>query len=94
MGDAVEWDRQKAAQNIAKHGVPFDYAARVFLDPYRLDSEDQHRAYSEARRLTLGRIEWRVYAVAYTVRGQIIRLISARKANQREQRKYYEALPT
>lgn len=88
-----EWDRRKAAQNIAKHAVPFDYAARVFLDPYRLDSEDTRRTYGEERRLILGRIERRVYAVAYTMRGEVIRLISARKANQREQRKYHEALP-
>ncbi len=89
-----EWDEQKAAQNIAKHGVPFDYAARVFLDPHRLDTEDERRDYSEQRRLTLGTIEGRLYAVAYTMRGKIIRLISARKANEREQRKYHETLPT
>ena len=29
-----EWDEEKAAQNLAKHKVPFDFAARVFLDPY------------------------------------------------------------
>jgi len=89
-----EWDERKAAQNIAKHGVPFDYATRVFLDLYRLDSEDQRRDYSEERRLTLGTIEGRLYAVAYAARGKIVRLISARKANEREQRKYDETLPT
>jgi len=60
----------------------------------RLDSEDQRREYSEQRRIVLGKIEGRLYAVAYTMRDKIIRLISARKANQREQRKYDEALPT
>ena len=89
-----EWDKRKAAHNVTKHGVPFDYAARVFLDPYRLDSEDKRRDYTEERRLTLGKIEGRLYAVAYTVRGKIVRLISARKANEREQRKYHETLPT
>jgi uncharacterized protein len=88
-----EWDERKAAQNLAKHRVPFDYAVRVFLDPHRLDSEDKRRESGEERRLTLGRIEWRVYAVAYTKRRESIRLISARKANQREERKYHEALP-
>jgi uncharacterized DUF497 family protein len=87
-----EWDRPKAAQNIAKHGLPFEYAARVFLDPHRLDSEDTRYDYREERRLTVGSIEGRVYAVAYTMRGEIIRLISARKANHRERRKYREAL--
>ncbi len=89
-----EWDTGKAAQNGVKHGVSFEHAARVFLDRRRLDAEDQRRAYGEERRLTLGKIEGRLFAVAYTRRGEVIRLISARKANQREQRKYDEAIPT
>ena len=89
-----EWDDRKAAQNIAKHGVPFEYAVRVFLDPHRLESEDTRRDYSEERRLTLGKIEGRLFAVAYTTRGKVIRLISARKANEREQRQYDETLST
>lgn len=88
-----EWDTRKAAQNIDKHGVPFEYAARVFLDPNRVDSEDSRFDYSEQRRLALGSIEGRIFAVAYTPRGKRIRLISARKANPREQRQYYETLP-
>ncbi len=89
-----EWDERKAAQNAAKHGVPFEYAARVFLDPHRLDSEDTRHDYSEERRLTLGKIDERLFAVAYTPRGTVVRLISARKANELEQRKYDETLPT
>jgi uncharacterized DUF497 family protein len=87
-----EWDERKAAQNVVKHGVPFEYAVRVFLDPHRLDSEDTRRDYREERRLTLGRIERRLFAVAYTPRGNLIRMISARKANRRERRKYHETL--
>ena len=45
-----EWDAKKAAQNVVKHGVPFDYAARVFLDPHRLDSADTRRDYQEGER--------------------------------------------
>jgi hypothetical protein len=89
-----EWDERKARQNIAKHGVPFEYAARIFLDSHRLDAEDVRRDYGETRRSTLGKIEGRLYVVAYTLRGRIIRLISARKANGRERRKYVETLPT
>jgi uncharacterized DUF497 family protein len=87
-----EWDDRKAAQNIAKHGVPFAYAARVFLDPHRLDAEVARLDYGEERRLTLGKIEGRLYALAYTPRGMVIRMISARKANEREQRQYDETL--
>jgi uncharacterized DUF497 family protein len=39
-----EWDERKARQNIAKHGVPFAYAVRVFMDARRLDAEDPTRA--------------------------------------------------
>ena len=88
-----EWDERKAARNLAKHGVPFEYAARAFLDPRRLDVEDSRREYSEERRLALGEIEGRVFAVAYAPRGDVMRLISARKANEREQRNYRQALP-
>jgi hypothetical protein len=91
---AYEWDERKARQNIAKHGVPFEYAARVFLDSQRMDAEDARRDYGEERRFTLGKIEGRLYVVAYTARGKITRLISARKANVRERREYVEALPT
>lgn len=87
-----EWDDRKAAQNAAKHGVPFEYAVRALLDPHRLDSEDRRRDYSEERWITLGKIEGRLFAVAYTPRGKVIRVISARKANEREQRRYDETL--
>ena len=87
-----EWDTVKAGRNIAKHGAPFEYAARVFLDPDRLDREDDRQEYHEERRLTLGRIEGRIFAVAYAPRGALIRLISARKANELEQRQYHETL--
>ena len=87
-----EYDGHKAMQNAAKHGVPFEYAARVFLDPRRLEGKDIRRGYKEERRLTLGKIEGRLFAAAYTPRGKVIRLISARKANERERRRYDETL--
>lgn len=89
-----EWDDSKAALNAAKHGVPSEYAARVFVDPNRQDSEDNRHEYSEERRLTLGKIRGRLFVVAYTPRNGVIRLISARKANEREQRQYDEKLST
>jgi len=85
-----EWDPAKAELNIAKHGVAFDYATRVFDDPNRLDLKDRRRDYREERRIAFGKIGARVLAVAYTLRKDVIRLISARKANPREQRQYYD----
>lgn len=51
---------------MAKHGVPFEYAARVFLDTDRLDIEDTRGDYREERRITIGKIEGRLFVVAYT----------------------------
>ena len=89
-----EWDTKKATQNLAKHGVPFEYAARVFSDTHRLDSEDTRRDYREERRIAMREIQGPLFVVAYTPRGEMIRLISARKANEREQRQYHEKLST
>jgi hypothetical protein len=76
-----------------RNPVPFEYAARVFLDDARRDAADTRRDYGEQRRIALGEIEGRVFAVAYTFRGKVIRLISARKGNERERRRYHETLP-
>jgi uncharacterized protein len=84
-----EWDSEKAASNLQKHGVPFEYATRVFLDQRRQDGIDSRRPYGEQRRITIGSIEGRVYVVAYTRRRAAIRLISARKANARETQRYH-----
>jgi uncharacterized protein len=58
-----------------------------------VDREDARRDYGEKRWLTVGRIEARLFAVAHTPRGNVIRVISARRANERERRKYDETLP-
>jgi uncharacterized DUF497 family protein len=84
-----QWDTAKAASNLKKHGVSFEYATRVFLDRRRQDGVDTRRTYGEERRTTIGIIEGRVYVVAYTRRRAAIRLISARKANARETQKYH-----
>lgn len=85
-----EWDSGKAAQNIAKHGVTFVYATRVFLDSNRIDVEDRRRDYGEERRVVLGKIGERIFLVVYAPQKDMFRLISARKANPREQRQYYD----
>jgi uncharacterized DUF497 family protein len=89
-----EWDPAKNRSNFAKHGVLFEYAIRAFDDPNRIDSSDDRRDYTEDRRITLGNIGGRVFAVAYTLRKDALRLISARKANPREQRQYDKTVST
>lgn len=87
----VAWDNAKALSNESKHGVRFEFAAAVFNDPARIDWLDRRRDYGENRQSTLGQIDGRLYVVVYTIRGDFRRLITARKANQREQKKYDRA---
>lgn len=85
-----EWDDAKAAANLAKHGVPFAHATRVFDDPYRLEREGPSEDYGEPRYQALGMVEGRVLFVAFPYRGNTIRIISARRATRRERRQYHE----
>jgi len=80
-----EWDDDKAEANYAKHGIP-----RVFDDPFRFEIEDDRFYYGEERIITLGLIDGRVYVVIYTPRDDRCRIISARKANARESRRYHD----
>lgn len=83
-----EWDPAKDAANLAKHGVRFAQAARVFADPRRIERIDRRRDYGEVRRQTIGAVDDRVVFVAYTLRQGRIRLISARRAHDHEERAY------
>ena len=82
------WDAQKAAENLRKHGVGFPEAIRIFHDPHRIEREDTRMPYGETRMQVIGLVSVRVLVVIYTPRADRIRIISARKANQRERRAY------
>ena len=66
-----EWDDAKALANMAKHGVPFDYAAAVFLDPDGIDFDASRLQDGEARYKRVGRIGGRLFTVVYTERGDL-----------------------
>jgi len=85
---AFDWDDTKAASNLAKHGVPFEYAARVLLDEAVVDFDASREADGEARRKAVGQIEGRIFTVVYAQRGDAIRIISARRANAMERKVY------
>ena len=84
-----EWDVEKASRNERKHGVPFPFAAQVFLDENRLEWVDARRPYAEPRWITVGVVDGFEIVVAYTLRGETIRLISARKAVRHEREDYW-----
>ena len=86
-----EWDAAKNAANLAKHGIDFGDAARIFEGP-TLEREDDRADYGEARIAAVGIVEGRELFVVYTVRGRNRRFISARKANRHEREAYRKAL--
>jgi uncharacterized DUF497 family protein len=88
-----EWDPRKAQANAAKHGIAFDEAVTVFLDPNGLEGPDLQHSSAEARFRRLGQLAGgRLLMVAYTLRRQgdaeAIRLIRARQASRRERAAY------
>ncbi len=87
-----EWDDKKEKINIAKHGIDFSTAARVFKDNNRLELYDEAHSDTEDRYITIGLIDEVAYVVmvVYTEREEIIRLISARRATNRERKMYYD----
>jgi uncharacterized protein len=85
-----EWDAQKAASNLSKHGVSFEEASSVFHDRLHELYLDVAHAEEEVRFIIIGvSSSRRLLVVAFTQRGETIRVISARKAVARE-RKIYE----
>ena len=89
MGLRFEWDRRKAARNLAKHDLSFDEASTVFADRLSLTIPDPDHSEGEFRFLSLGRSESdRLLIVSYTERGPRIRIISAREATPTERRDY------
>lgn len=91
MDIEFEWDENKNRLNQQKHGICFEDALYVFADLSRWDAQDARKDYGEERRITIGLMDVRVCVVSYTVRGEVVRLISARRANEREQKKYRAA---
>jgi uncharacterized DUF497 family protein len=86
----VEWDEAKARSNFEKHGVSFERA--LDLDWSRsLAIQDERRDYGEDRFIAYAPIGDRLYALVYALRSGTRRVISLRKANAREVRKYEEA---
>jgi hypothetical protein len=91
LGFVYEFDPQKAAANLDKHGVSFEEAITVFDDPLASTLPDDQHSEDEARFITLGMSSnSRVLFVVYTERGSRIRLIGARLATARERREYEE----
>ena len=87
-----EWDEAKRKINIAKHGIDFLDVPEMF-DSLMLLGPDTRKDYGEARKIGFGIIQGRLMATVFTERQpNVIRIISARKANQREETYYQETI--
>ena len=87
---AFQWDDLKAAQNYAKHGVAFDAAKVIFKNPFAVEYIDDREDYGEERLIIIGMIDDRLLVVVFTMRGEAIRIISARAAEPFERKQYHE----
>jgi len=88
-GDTFEWDDDKAATNLQRHGVAFDQAVRAIKDPFAIEGFDDREDYGEERVNLVGMCGDTLLHVTYTERGDRIRIISARWAERHEQDQYY-----
>ena len=84
----VEFDASKDLKNQEKHGVSLAFGAEVLADANRLEILDVRVEYSEERFIAYGMVEGRVWVCVFTRRANVYRLISVRKANERETRRY------
>ena len=88
----IEWDANKNRENIRKHGIDFNDVEDIFNHPM-LTAPDDREDYGEERWIGIGWIQGLVGVVVYTERiGDVIRIISARKATKHEVRRYEQAV--
>ena len=86
-----EWDYNKAKENEAKHGISFEIAEHVFSSNM-IAKEDTRQDYQEKRYTAFSLYFGRCINIIYTLRGNKIRIISMRKANEHETKRYQEAV--
>jgi uncharacterized protein len=84
-----EWDDTKAESNALKHDITFEEAVSIFADPNLLFTEDDKHSYGEEREWAIGEAEdGSIIVVVFTMRGECVRIISARNTTKREWQQY------
>ena len=89
-----DWHPAKCTKNIAERGIDFADVLAAFVDPDRKVAEDTRKDYGEIRINMLASLDGRIFHITYTERGGLTWIISARKANKREQRRYEQGQGT
>jgi uncharacterized DUF497 family protein len=88
-----DWDDAKSARCLQERGFSFADVIPAFTDPDRRAEVDERQHYGETRHTLYGRVEGRLFVIVYTMRGGVHRIISARKANKRETKRYGKGTP-
>ncbi len=86
----IEYDNRKRQATFEERGLDFEDAPVVFSSPRRITWGDTRQDYGERREITMGELAGRLVIIVHTKRGSSIRIISMRKANEREQRWFKE----
>jgi uncharacterized DUF497 family protein len=79
----IEFDNAKSDKNIRERAISFELAAKFNLQTAKI-WQDTRKDYGEERFIALGYIEKRLFSMVFTVRGDVLRIISLRKANNKE----------
>lgn len=87
----ITWTETKRKRNIKKHGIDLRDAEAIFDQPM-LTSEDDSEPYGEQRLQSIGMLDGRVVFMVWTDRDTGPHIISIRKANRHEQKKYFKAI--
>ncbi|MFI4956843.1 MAG: BrnT family toxin [Gammaproteobacteria bacterium] len=88
---SLEWDENKKQSNYSKHGLNFEDASLVFQNHLEtITLIDRRKNYGEERYITFGKLDGELIVLVHTFRENAIRIISMRKANEREKESYYK----
>lgn len=86
----IEFDPDKNLRNIRERGLPFEQAEEFDFETALIEADDRHN-YGEVRITAIGRLDNILHVLIFTMRGDALRVISFRKANKREVRRYEQA---
>ena len=85
-----EYDQYKSKINQEKHGISLEEARRMwFISAVEVDAQSR---FDEQRHMLIGKLSGKLYSVIFTMRGETIRLISARRSSKREVKIYHETI--
>lgn len=83
-----EWDDEKSASNLEKHGIDFEHARKIWRDENRVEIEAPHPI--EKRWIEIGAIGDKLWTAIFTVRNDAVRIISVRRSRVKEKKIYEE----